>query len=312
MSKRGENGKMLKKYKQEIPLHIMLIIPIILIVVYCYGPMVGVVIAFQDFVPSNKGFFYSIFHGDWVGLEHFKMMFLMPGTLGVFWNSIFISVMKMIAKIVFPLILALLLNEVTKSWYKKVIQTVTFLPYFLSWVILAGILLEVFSPRTGIVNNIIKGLGGTPIYFFGTPELFPYMLVVTDLWKEIGFNTIIFLAALTGIDPSLYEAAVVDGAGRWKQTIHITMPCISSMVVLVTILGLGNVMNAGFDQVFTLYNAAVYSTGDIIDTYTYRLGIRNGQYSLSTAVGLLKSAVSLILISSSNFIANKYSNYRIF
>lgn len=300
------------KLKQEIPLHIMLIIPLALIIVYCYGPMLGLVMAFQKFVPSNKGFFSSIFNSEWVGLEQFKLMFLLPDTASILWNTIFIATMKIVAKIIFPLVFALLLNEITKSWYKKAVQTITFLPYFLSWVILGGILLEIFSPRTGAVNNLLGVFGVEPIYFFGLPKAFPYMLVITDLWKEIGFNTIIFLAALTSIDPSFYEAAVVDGAGRWKQTIYITIPSVTSMVILVTILGLGNIMNAGFDQVFMLLNPAVYSTGDIIDVYTYRLGIQDGQYSLSTAVGLLKSVVSLLLITLSNFIANRYSNYRVF
>lgn len=300
------------KLKQEIPLHIMLIIPLIIVAVYSYGPMLGLIIAFQDFVPTNKGFFYSIFNSTWVGLEQFRYMFSLPDTFPILRNTIFIAIMKIVAKIVFPLVFALLLNEITKAWYKKIVQTITFLPYFLSWVILGGILLEIFSPSSGIVNNVLGAVGIEPIYFFGIPKAFPFMLVLTDLWKEIGFNTIIFLAALTGIDPSYYEAAVVDGAGRWKQTLYITIPSVSSIVVLVTILGLGNIMNAGFDQVFMLLNSAVYSTGDIIDTYTYRLGIQDGQYALSTAVGLLKSVVSLVLIATSNFIANKFTNYRVF
>lgn len=290
----------------------MLIIPLIIVAIYSYGPMLGIIIAFQDFVPTNKGFFYSIFNSTWIGFEQFKMMFALPDTSSILWNTIFIATMKIIAKIIFPLIFALLLNEITKSWYKKAVQTITFLPYFLSWVILGGILLEIFSPTSGVVNSVIKNFGMEPIYFFGIPKTFPFMLVLTDLWKEIGFNTIIFLAALTGIDPSFYEAAVVDGAGRWKQTLYITLPSVTPMVILVTILGLGNVMNAGFDQVFMLLNASVFSTGDIIDTYTYRLGIQNGEYSLATAVGLLKSVVSFILIASSNFIINKFTSYRVF
>ncbi len=299
-------------WKSQLPYFLMLMIPVTLVVIYNYGPMVGVLIAFQDYIPSNKGFFKTIFNSDWIGLEKFRYIFRMPDFGSILWNTTFIAVMKIIAKIIFPLIFALLLNEIRKMWFKKAVQTITFLPYFLSWVILGGILLEVFSPTTGVVNQILGIFGIEPIYFFGTPKLFPYMMVLTDLWKEVGFNTIILLAALTGIDPTLYEAAEIDGAGRWKQTLHITIPSISGMVVLLFILGLGNVMNAGFEQIFVLYNPSVYSTGDIIDTFTYRMGITNGQYSLATAVGLFKSVISFTLISFSYWLAHKFSNYRIF
>ncbi len=302
----------MSKLKRQGPLYLMMAIPVILVLIYNYGPMLGVLIAFQDYVPSNKGFFYSLFNGQWIGLTMFKYIFKMPDFSSIMWNTFYIAVMKIIVKIFFPLVFALLLNEVRKMWFKKTVQTITFLPYFLSWVILGGILLEVFSPTSGIVNEVIKSFNGETIYFFGNAKLFPYMMVVTDLWKDVGFNTIILLAALTGVDPSLYEAASIDGAGRWKQTIYITLPSISGMVVLLLILGLGNVMNAGFEQIFVLYNPAVYSTGDIIDTFTYRMGITNGQFSLATAVGLFKSVVSFVLISISYWLANRYSNYRIF
>nr|WP_281814266.1 ABC transporter permease subunit [Vallitalea longa] len=290
----------------------MMLIPVILVVIYCYGPMLGILIAFQDYVPSTKGFFYSLINGKWIGFDMFRYIFKMPDFVSILWNTFFIATMKIIAKIIFPLIFALLLNEVRKSWFKKSVQTITFLPYFLSWVILGGILLEIFSPRTGIINTIIGYFGFEPKYFFGDPKIFPYMLVLTDLWKDIGFNTIIILAALTSIDPTLYEAAAIDGAGRLKQTLHITLPGISSIIVLIAILGLGNIMNAGFDQIFVLYGPSVYSTGDIIDTYTYRMGINNGQFSLATAVGLFKSVVSFVMLTVSYWIANKYSDYRIF
>ncbi|GMQ59874.1 ABC transporter permease subunit [Vallitalea sediminicola] len=300
------------KFKRQLPLHLMIFIPVILVIIYCYGPMLGILIAFQDYVPSTKGFFYSLINGKWIGLDMFKYIFKMPDFPSIVWNTFFIASMKIIAKIIFPLIFALLLNEVKKSWFKKSVQTITFLPYFLSWVILGGMLLEIFSPRTGIVNQIIGCFGIEAKYFFGNPKTFPYMLVLTDLWKDIGFNTIILLAALTSINPTLYEAAAIDGAGRLKQTIHITLPGISSIVVLIAILGLGNIMNAGFDQIFVLYGPSVYSSGDIVDTYTYRMGINNGQFSLATAVGLFKSVVSFVMLTISYWIANKYSDYRIF
>ena len=301
-----------EKLKQQLPLHLMLLVPVILLIVYYYGPMVGLTMAFQRYIPSNNGFFKAMFNSEWVGLEHFNYMINMPDVPLVVWNTLFIAVMKIVAKIIFPLIFAILLNEVRKSWFRKSVQTITFLPYFLSWVILGGILLDIFSPRAGIVNMVLKNFNIDPVYFFGSAKAFPYMLVATDLWKELGFNTIIFLAALTAIDPSLLEAAAIDGASRFKQITSIIVPSIKGMIILVGILGLGNIMNAGFDQVFMLYNPMVYCSGDIIDTYTYRMGMENGQYSLATAVGLFKSVISFIIVTVSYKLANKYSGYRIF
>lgn len=300
------------KSKNQYTLHLMLLIPVILVLIYAYLPMVGILMAFQNYVPSKEGFFYALFHNEWVGLDIFKLMFSLPDTGEVIWNTIFISFMKIVAKIIFPLIFALLLNEIVNKTFKKLVQTITFIPFFLSWVVLGGILLQIFSPRTGIVNDMIVFFGGEPIYFWGDPKLFPYMIVLTDLWKDIGYNTIIFLAALTAIDPTFYEAAIMDGAGRWKQTIYLTIPNISSIVALVGILSLGSIMSAGLDQILMLYGPSVYSTGDVIDTYTYRMGLGTGQYSLATAVGLFKSVVSLILITSANWLATKYTEYRIF
>lgn len=301
-----------EKFKRQLPLHLMLLFPVSLLIIYCYGPMVGLLMAFQNYIPSNKGFFRSLANSPWVGPDHFEYMLNMPDVPRAVWNTLFIAVLKIVSKIVFPLIFALLLNEVRKSWFRKGIQTVTFLPYFLSWVILGGILLDIFSPRGGIVSSLFEAFHLEAPYFFGDPKLFPFMLVATDLWKEIGFNTIIFLAALTGLDVSLLEAAAIDGAGRWQQIRNIVIPSIASTVVLVTILGIGNIMNAGFDQVFMLYNPMVYSTGDIIDTYTYRMGMENGRYSLATAVGMFKSVVTLIIMVTSYHLAKKHCDYRIF
>lgn len=302
----------LARLKRELPLHLMLLVPLLLLIIYSYGPMIGLVMGFLDYVPSNKGFFQSLAGSDWVGLKHFKYMLYMPDVPRIIWNTFYIAILKIAAKIIFPLGFAILLNEVKSSMFRKGIQTITFLPYFLSWVILGGILLDLFSPRGGMITNVLAKIGIDAPYFFGDPRLFPYMLVGTDLWKEIGFNTIIFLAALTGIDSSQLEAAAIDGAGRFKQITRIILPSIKGMIILVTILGLGNIMNAGFDQVFMLYNPMVYSTGDIIDTYTYRMGMENGKYSLATAVGMFKSVVTLTIMAVSYKLANKFSGYRIF
>ena len=210
------------------------------------------------------------------------------------------------------IIVALLLNECISKWVKKSVQTMIYFPYFISWVILAGVFTDILSPSDGIVNNLISALGGNPIYFLGDNKYFRWTLIVTDIWKTFGYNSIVYLAAITGIDPTLYEAASVDGAGRWKQMWHITLPGISTIIILMCILNMGNILNAGFDQVFNLYSPAVYDSGDIIDTMVYRLGLQGAKFGPSTAVGLLKSVISLILISSAYFIAWKKFDYKIF
>lgn len=219
--------------------------------------------------------------------------------------------MKMAAHLVVPLVFALMLNELRLALIKRWIQTIVYLPHFLSWVILAGILLDIFS-FSGPVNGLLKALGFEPVLFFANSTLFPFMVVASDVWKEFGFNTIIYLAALTGISPVLYEAAAIDGASRFRRLWHVTLPGITTTIVLLAVLSLGNVLNAGFDQIFNLYNPLVYSTGDIIDTWVYREGLLNLQYGLATAVGLLKSVVSFILIIISYALASRFANYRIF
>ena len=248
------------KLRRELPLHMLIIPGVILVFIFHYIPMFGIVMAFQKFVPA-KGFWGS----DWIGLDNFRYIFNMPNIWNVMWNTVYIAVMKIVATLVVPIIFALLLNEVRKNSFKRTIQTVIYFPHFLSWVILGGILIDVLSPTSGIVNEVLGVFGIDSIYFLGNSKWFPYTLVLTNTWKEFGYNTIVYLAALTSIDPTLYEAAVVDGAGRWKQTWHITLPGILPIVTLMTVLSLGNVLNAGFDQVFNLYSPSVYSTGDIIE-----------------------------------------------
>jgi putative aldouronate transport system permease protein len=298
------------RLKREMPLHLMLLIPAIIVLIYSYGPMVGIIMAFQDYVPSGSGYIASLFHSKFIGFAIFKDVLNMPDTYKIIWNTFWIAFLKMVTKIIFPLIFALLLNEVA-SRFKKTVQTITYIPYFLSWVVLGGVLLDFFSPQDGVVNMFLTAHGMKSIYFFGNANLFPWMVVITDLWKEIGFNTIIFLAALTGIDPGLYEAAIMDGANRWRQTLHVTLPGMAPIVVLVMILGIGNIVNAGFDQIFNLYSPVVYSTGDIIDTFVFRSGLQNAQFGLATAVGLFKSVVAFVLLSLSYWMTSKFTNYRV-
>ncbi|MDO3411052.1 ABC transporter permease subunit [Saccharibacillus sp. CPCC 101409] len=286
--------------------YLMLLPGYLWLTVFTIVPMFGIVIAFQHFNPGK-----GVFGSEWAGLEHFKYMFVLKDTREVFFNTLIIAVLKIIAHLIVPLVFALMLNELRRIVVKRWIQTIVYLPHFLSWVILGGIVLDLFS-YNGPVNQLGAMLGFKPTLFFAQAELFPWLVVGSDVWKEFGFNTIIYLAALTGINPALYEAAGMDGAGRWQSLWHITLPGIRTTAVLLAVLSLGNVLNAGFDQIFNLYNPLVYSTGDIIDTWVYRTGLLNLQYELATAVGLLKSLIGFILISVSYYLAYRLINYRIF
>ncbi|GGD59570.1 ABC transporter permease [Paenibacillus nasutitermitis] len=289
------------------PLHLMMIPGIILVLIYHYAPMLGLVIAFQNFKPA-----FGIFRSEWVGWDNFEYMLQLPNMSRVIWNTLYIASLKVITGLTFPIGIAILLNEIRITAFKRSIQTLIYLPHFLSWIILGGILIDVLSPSKGIVNQLLHWIGVEPVFFLGNANYFPYVLVTTDLWKEFGFSTIVYLAALTGINPSLYEAAVMDGANRIRQAWHVSLPGMTPIIVLLATLSLGQILNAGFDQVFNLYSPSVYATGDIIDTFVYRLGLGQAQYSLATAVGLFKSAVSFILISLSYFLAYRAANYRIF
>ncbi|OPX45690.1 putative multiple-sugar transport system permease YteP [Ruminiclostridium hungatei] len=295
------------KKLRQLPLHIMVIPGVILTLIYHYIPMFGIVMAFQKFVPA-KGFFKS----KWVGFDNFEYMLNLPNIKTVIYNTVFISIMKIIVGLVVPVVFALLLNEMRREKYKRTLQTIIYFPHFLSWVILGGILVDVLSPSSGIINKMLGLVGIDPIFFLGDSKWFPFTMVITNVWKNFGYDTIVYLAALTSIDMALYEAAYVDGAGRWKQTLHVTLPGILPIVTLMTVLSLGNILNAGFDQVINLYSPQVYSTGDILDTLVYRIGLVEAQYSVATAVGLFKSVISLVLILVSNKLANKYAGYRIF
>ncbi|MCM3626117.1 ABC transporter permease subunit [Paenibacillus glycanilyticus] len=295
------------KLLRQLPLHLMIAPSFILVLIFSYGPIAGLVIAFQKF-SIVKGMFGSPF----VGWDNFDYMFKLPDIWQVVRNTVGIAVMKIAAGLAVPILVALLLNELRKQVFKRWIQTIIYLPHFLSWIILGGVLIDILSPTAGIVNQFLGIFGIKPIFFLGSVQWFPGVVVISDVWKEFGFSTIVYLAALAGINPALYEAAVIDGANRWKQTLHITLPGIVPIIVLLATLSLGNVLNAGFDQIFNLYSPVVYESGDIIDTLVYRLGLEQAQYSLATAVGLIKSVVSIVLISGSYYLAYRFANYRIF
>lgn len=287
-------------------LHLMLLPGMAILFVFAILPMLGAVIAFQDFNPA-----LGVGRSDWIGWSNFTFMFQIPDSKQVFTNTLVIACMKIVSGLAVPLLFALLLNEMRLAWFKRSVQTIVYLPHFLSWVILSGIVLDIMS-YDGILNHMLSWVGIEPIMFMSSNRWFRWILVMTDTWKEFGFSTIIYLAALTGVNPSLYEAAAIDGATRMKQIRHVTLPALLPTVILLATLAIGNVLNAGFDQIFNLYNPLVYETGDIIDTYVYRTGLIEQQYGLATAIGLLKSIVSFVLIIVSYRLAYKFANYRIF
>ena len=296
---------MKKRLKTEWQMHLMLLPGILLVFIFSYIPLYGLVIAFQDYNPGRG------FSSPWVGLSHFRYLFSQPNFVRTIWNSLYIAVFKILGGLLASVTFALLLNEIGNRVMKRLFQTLIYIPHFLSWVILAGVMSDLLD-GDGLVNRILEFANLGAVNFLGSPSVFPWTMILSDIWKGFGFGTVVYLAALTGIDPELYEAARIDGAGRISQTRYVTLPMLAPTVVLMLVLSLGNVMNAGFDQIFNLYSPVVYRTGDIIDTYVYRLGIMQAQYSVGTAVGLFKSVISLILITSSYILADKAANYRVF
>lgn len=296
---------MINKLKTQWQYHLMLIPGIIILLIFAYYPLYGLVMAFQKFNPGLG------FNSPWVGFDNFKYIFSQPGFLRTIGNTLYIAIFKIIGGIIVPLTFALLLNEVANDKLKRVFQTLVYLPHFMSWIILAGVLSDILG-NEGVVNTVLNALGLESVSFMGDKNVFPWTVIISDIWKDFGFGTIIYLAALTSVDPGLYESAIVDGAGRWKQTLHITLPMIAPTIILKTVLSLSGVLDAGFDQVFNMYAPIVYETGDIIDTYVYRLGIAQAQYSIGTAVGLFKSVASSILVGISYILADKWAGYRIF
>lgn len=287
--------------------HLMLLPTVLFLSVFSLYPLLGSILAFKTY-QASKG----ILGSPWAGLENFAIVFQSPHFYRILRNTLVISLGKIGLNLLVPLVFALMLNEVRASWFRRGVQTITYLPYFLSWVILAGVFKDILS-TTGLVNKVLMRLFHTePVMFFASVTAFPFIVILTDTWKDFGFNAILYLAALSTIDLGLYEAAKIDGATRWQQLLHVTLPGISATIILLAALSLQNVLNAGFDQIFNLYNPLVYTTADIIDTYVYRVGLMQAQYGLSTAVGMLKSVIAFILIALSYRLAARYANYRIF
>ncbi|MEA4890307.1 MAG: ABC transporter permease subunit [Clostridiaceae bacterium] len=294
------------KSGRDIP-HYLLILPAFaLILVFNYVPIYGIVMAFQNFSP-----YLGISGSSFVGFKHFAY-FLQDGN---FWrvmgNTIIINLYQLIFGMPVPIIFALLLNEVRISFFKRSIQTISYLPHFISWVVAASIFNAVLSPSSGIVNSILMRFFGLsePIYFLVKANYFRTILVGSNIWKTFGMSAVYYLAALSAIDPQLYEAAKIDGANRWQQTRHVTLMGIAPIFILLLILNVGSMITIGFEQIFLLYNPMVYNVGDVISTYVYRLGILNTQYSLTTAIGVTQSVVNFALVFAANKIARKVVGY---
>lgn len=298
--KRGFIGNLI--YYKEY--YIMLIPGLLFFLVFCYGPMYGLIIAFQDYYPL-KGVGGSAF----VGLKHFKALFTDPFFMSVLKNTIIISLYKLVICFPAPIILCLALNEIKNMRFKKFAQSISYLPHFISWVVVSGIIIEFLSPSRGPINILLQNMGIDPIFFVAEPKCFRGVLVLSDLWKSIGWGSIVYLAAVTSVDPTLYEAAEMDGAGRIKKIIHVTMPALAPIITVMFIMESGKILNDSFEQVYNFLTPSTYAVGDVISTFVYRMGIQKMQYSFTTAVDLFKNGISFILVVLTNYIARRTNDY---
>lgn len=291
------------KYKM---LYLMLLPAVAFLFLFSYIPMYGASIAFKEFWITK-----GILGSPWVGFKHFEQIFATDKFWQVFTNTIEINIMRLVFGFPAPIILAILLNEVRHRIFKRSIQTIIYLPHFISWVTISGILFALLS-NEGLVNSIVVLFGGDPVNFLTSNSMFRPLLVISGIWKEVGWGTIIFLAALSGVNPDLYEASVIDGANRWKQIVHITLPSLLPIISILLILNFGSMMSGGFDQVFNMYNPMVYESGDVIDTYVYRIGLTQGQYSMATAIGLFLNVINFVLLIAVNSAAKKMNGHGIY
>lgn len=293
-----------RKFAKSIKLNwdlLLLMLPVVtFFIIFSYIPMAGIVLAFKEYRLMD-----GIWGSPWVGMHQFEVLFNTPSFYEVLRNTIVISSLRIIFGFPAPIIMALLLNELRCDRFKRIIQTISYLPHFLSWVVLAGIFLQFLSPSTGPINILLTKMGFQPIFFLGQKSTFVPTIIVTGIWQSFGWGSIIYLAAISGIGPELYESALLDGANRLKRIWYITLPSIMPTVVVLFILNTGSILNGGFDQIFNLYNDAVMSVADILDTYVYRRGLTGMQYSFAAAVGLFKNGVGFLFVFATNMIARK-------
>ena len=292
---------MLLKIKRSRGLYLLMLPGLALLIIYRYVPMLGLSIAFKNF-SFSKG----IWDSEWVGLKNFEFLFFRhPNFFQLVYNTLIINIYKLLFYFPIPIILAIFLNELKNLKLKKWIQTTIYLPHFVSWVVFGSIVIQFLMPSTGIVNAGIKLLGKDPIFFLAEPKYFRAIVVITEIIKSAGWGTILYLAALVSINPELYEAAAMDGASRWQKMRFISIPGISGTIVVLLLLEIGKMMDVGFEQIYVLANSQVYSVGDVLSTYIYRIGIGQAQFSITTAIGLFQSAIGLVLIVSANSICKK-------
>ncbi|MBD2866974.1 ABC transporter permease [Paenibacillus arenilitoris] len=287
--------------RANIPLILLFLPGALYFIIFKYVPMGGLMIAFKDY-----NFHDGVFGSPWVGMKHFDTIFSQPHTLNVIRNTVMLSLLNVFVGFPFPIILAILLNEVRRAWFKKTIQTIVYLPHFFSWVIIGGFVVTLFSMDSGTINHWIERWFGDSYPFLYKPLSWIAIYLGSGIWKEIGFGSIIYLAALTSIDPSLYESASLDGANKFRQIWHVTIPGISTTIILLFILSMGRVMEVGFDQIYVLQTPMVTDIADVISTYIYNTGLKGAQFSLTSALGMFESIVGLILVLSANAIARKY------
>lgn len=300
VDKNKKRRTLLSDLRRDKYLYLLVLPGVLFFILFKYVPMWGIIIAFQEYSP-----YMGVLKSEWVGIEHFVRFFSNPDFMLLFRNTMMISLLNLLFFFPLPIILSLLLNELNNEVFKRVIQSVVYLPHFLSWVIIAGISFLLLSQSSGIINLMMEAIGLRKYDFLTNADTFWGLLVLQNIWKETGWGTIIILAAITGVDTQLYEAAKIDGANRWRQTWHVTLPAIRSVILILLILRLGHIMDVGFEQVFLMSNGAVARVADVFETYVYRNGIQQGQFSYSTAVGLFKSVVGLILVVLANRLAKR-------
>ena len=288
-------------------IYLMLLPVVAFYVIFSYVPMYGVVLAWKDYRHTM-----GILGSPWVGWENFEVVFRNAGMVPAIRNTIVISLLKLVICFPAPIILALLLNEVTSRIFKRSAQTIVYLPNFISWVIIGGLVKTMFAIDDGLVNNILEAMGIGRINFLLDSRYFYFLLIGSELWKSTGWGTVIYIAAISGIDPTLYEAAKIDGCKRFGLVRFITFPCILPIIAVMLIMQISNIMNAGFDSVYNLYNETVYDVADIIDTLVYRLGVTDGKYEQSTAVGLFKNVINFILLLTGNWLTKKMCGYSMY
>lgn len=295
------NSDLMKRIIKHGALYVMILPGLLYFIIFKYLPMFGLVIAFQDYKP-----YMGFINSDWVGLKHFERLFTEPDFLRILFNTLILFSLNILIYFPIPIILALMLNEVRQQLFKRFVQTVVYIPHFMSWVIIVSISFVMLSTDRGVVNEIFAAAGMNKVNFLMNPDWFRPIYILQIIWREAGWGTIIYLAAITAVDPQLYEAARIDGAGRFRQIWHITLPAIRSVIVVLLLLKIGDVLELGFEHIFLLLNAMNREVGEIFDTYVYTAGLKQGQFSYSTAIGFFKSLVGLVLIMFANWLAKRF------